>query len=407
LIRSVQQDLRCGNERTVSLGSSKGGSAAAYFALKHGFAHGLAMVPQFRIGTFISHSAGRRETLEDMVGQNVTAQAVERLDSLFVNALEGNDHTKLHILTSENDEQYSQQILPLLDSLKTSGHEVVLENRIMAHDQAAGYNVEFVHNKLRECVFGAFLQQQNGTLRARLENSHRPQNLSVEYIWENPRGKTQKLVLTESEQAIPLDDILWGELRVRNAEEELYRRYYCPWITDSLSAVCSQTKTAWEVEFKAAQSNKPQFLHAFYIFDSKNCKAYVQNYTTETKFLVPRDGAVGKKVQLFWKYKDWSFSRTRAMDEELVDISELSYELEVENGILQFRICDDVDCGSAQFGYYVKRNGETVFKQHYSDSKCLQYRVTEAGSYSVSYFLKQGEHKEYRESRAVEYSSEA
>ena len=115
LIRSVQEQLGCDNGHTISLGSSKGGSAALYFGLGLGLSHVLAMVPQFRIGTYLN-TVSKRPVLEDMVGKEDPDGGAAMLDTLLEKALEEGRGTVLHILTSHHDEQYQSQICLLYTS---------------------------------------------------------------------------------------------------------------------------------------------------------------------------------------------------------------------------------------------------------------------------------------------------
>jgi len=407
LIRQIQKQLSCGNDRTICLGSSKGGSAAAYFALKHGISHSIAMVPQMRIGSYIRRI---KNTMEDMLGDEQTEQNISMLDSLIFELAKRNIGTKLHILTSEHDEQYATQIAPFLQMMHEVGiedrHEVVMENNIMSHSDAARFNSEFAHIKLCECMFGArFVQDGENLLLSRDEESMLAgmPDIEIEYRYETSRGDFCRCILGKGIQKIPVKTIRYGEIRVKCGRKEAYSQIYCPWIVNAVSAVCKETEHDWVVSFKTENECASVFKHAFYIFDENNQRIHVEKYTDQCDFTVPILGRTIEKVQCFWTYKDMQFFKMGEIHQNIspIDVGAISYDIRIENEELKFSLLELPQKYKAQFAYYVKMDGKTIFKQNYSGQTSFSYRPEKEGRYSIAFFVRQAEKRECRESGEV------
>ncbi|MFD0352375.1 hypothetical protein ACFVHW_01310 [Streptomyces sp. NPDC127110] len=113
--------------RDVTLwGSSKGGSAALWFGLRHGFANIVACEPQFAPGTFIRHRFP--DIARFMIGERVTDQEVEVLDALLPDTVRSQrgDKSAIYLVTSPQDAHHQQQVRPYLRLFRDYEHFNVL-----------------------------------------------------------------------------------------------------------------------------------------------------------------------------------------------------------------------------------------------------------------------------------------
>ncbi|MFC7304270.1 hypothetical protein ACFQVC_08615 [Streptomyces monticola] len=118
LIAKVVKALDLTYDDCVLWGSSKGGSAALYFGLRHGFRSVVASAPQFAIGTWVDerHPAAARF----MMGDAYTERNVRELDAVLPELIAAERHRSTHVylLSSPQDEQYKVQVKPYLQLFK-------------------------------------------------------------------------------------------------------------------------------------------------------------------------------------------------------------------------------------------------------------------------------------------------
>ena len=390
LIREVQQQLGCDDAHTVSIGSSKGGSAAAYFGLAHNFSHVLSMVPQLLIGSYVKASA---DIKKDMLGEGSQEEMLAKLDSLIVSLLEKNTATHLHILSSENDEQYPTQIAPLLPLLQK--HNVMKESNMRSHADAASFNQAFVHEKLCEILFGLHTACSDEQLTLwRTPTAAQPR---IQYRYVSPSGKTASLTVDEQKQTLPLKDVCLGELQIKLDAKKTYRRNFFPWFAASLQAQCEERPGVWSVIFQTPVGCKIPFEYACYVYDADGT-VHKSVYSAAPVLSIPRKGKRAKKCQCFWKYKDFVAVKTMEFVsiQTGIDIGALQYNLRMENGVLRFAYLNLPEDHSLQFAYYVQLDGRTISKQMYTDESVFEFAASTAGAYSVIYFIKDGETIQYK-----------
>ncbi|MFF4245849.1 hypothetical protein ACFYY2_15420 [Streptomyces sp. NPDC001822] len=119
LISNVMNSLGLTPDQCTMWGGSKGGSAALYFGLKYGFRNIVSIVPQFRVGTYLSKHT---KVAEYMMGQ-VTDANVHILDNVIPDLIRAgaNRGANIYVLSSPQDEQYPVQVEPFLGLF--SGYE--------------------------------------------------------------------------------------------------------------------------------------------------------------------------------------------------------------------------------------------------------------------------------------------
>ncbi|MEU5716760.1 hypothetical protein AB0G71_13400 [Streptomyces sp. NPDC020403] len=112
LISNVLGSLGLTRDQCTMWGGSKGGSAALYFGLKYGFRNIVAMVPQFRIGTYVLQYPS--------IAQHMMGEVTERNTMIIDDAIPSlvragaNQTANIYLLSSPQDEQYKDQVEPFL-----------------------------------------------------------------------------------------------------------------------------------------------------------------------------------------------------------------------------------------------------------------------------------------------------
>lgn len=112
LISNVMNSLGLTPDQCTMWGGSKGGSAALYFGLKYGFRNIVAVVPQFRVGTYVL----KHPTVAAHMMGEVTEQNIRVLDEAVPGLVRAgaNRGANVYVLSSPLDEQYGEQVEPFL-----------------------------------------------------------------------------------------------------------------------------------------------------------------------------------------------------------------------------------------------------------------------------------------------------
>ncbi|MGO4326112.1 hypothetical protein AB4Z48_16515 [Cupriavidus sp. 2TAF22] len=143
LIDAVLDELGLTKNQCTLAGFSKGGSAALYFGMKHGFDNIVATVPQFRIGSYIARNWP--VVAAHMMGE-ADEEKVRVLDRLLPEALAGAacDNKNVYLLTSPSDPQFAAEIVPNLGGFVRCSNFNLLVSRsrlVREHNQVTQHNV--------------------------------------------------------------------------------------------------------------------------------------------------------------------------------------------------------------------------------------------------------------------------
>jgi len=105
----------------VTLGSSKGGTAAIYFGLKNNVSLVFAGACQYRVGDYLSRHqyAGSPKQWEAVVGEKVEPEWVELLDQKLERMIGSKRGSKIRIklIFSTEEHTYQEHIVPLIQKL--------------------------------------------------------------------------------------------------------------------------------------------------------------------------------------------------------------------------------------------------------------------------------------------------
>ncbi|MGL5149579.1 MAG: prolyl oligopeptidase family serine peptidase, partial [Clostridium sp.] len=98
----------------TSIGSSKGGTAAIYYALKYSFGNAIAGAPQYKVGSYLSDLSIKRYAKE--IFGDINLENRVKYDNLIRISSVNNNKTRVKILTSDGDRQY-KTVLKDLENL--------------------------------------------------------------------------------------------------------------------------------------------------------------------------------------------------------------------------------------------------------------------------------------------------
>lgn len=157
LIEAMMKKLNIDHQHVIMGGTSKGGSAALYYALKYKMGRAIVGAPQTKIANYIlSIKIENEGTAEYILGDRKNKANIQALNRLIYEQLETNNETRLSILSSEHDNQYSGHIIPFEEALKKiqRPYTLVLDNDIKNHNDVAKFYPAFLVNKLLKLMYG-------------------------------------------------------------------------------------------------------------------------------------------------------------------------------------------------------------------------------------------------------------
>ncbi|MCM3742050.1 hypothetical protein M3210_17570 [Oceanobacillus luteolus] len=154
LIEETMNKLGVEHKNVITAGTSKGGSAALYYALKYKLGRAIVGAPQTKIANYVLSING--ETADYMLGDRTDKEKVIKLNRLIYDQLEHNQETILTILGSEHDNQHKQHIAPFAEELKERNHPhtLILDDDIKGHNDVAVYYPPFIVNELLDIMYG-------------------------------------------------------------------------------------------------------------------------------------------------------------------------------------------------------------------------------------------------------------
>lgn len=159
VIEKVRIECRVEKENVICIGSSKGATASLYHAIYGNYGHAISMGPQIYISKFLNTSNRVHiSILNSMIGENDFSESCKVLDSIMLDIIKQREQTNIHILTSSNDKQYKEHIIPLLEVLDICSqyNDVLVDNRILSHSDLASYNPGYVRRKIYEIFLGCY-----------------------------------------------------------------------------------------------------------------------------------------------------------------------------------------------------------------------------------------------------------
>ena len=126
LIAHVAGELGLDTSEVVTAGTSKGATAAVYYAVKHGYAAAIVGAPQTYIASYLTRQT-RASDVAELIAGNLSEPSLEALDRLVFETVRASPHRpELAFYTSEKDLHYRRHLVPLLELLAECGYSAAV-----------------------------------------------------------------------------------------------------------------------------------------------------------------------------------------------------------------------------------------------------------------------------------------
>lgn len=160
LIGEVSHQLAIERPHTICFGSSKGGTAALWFALRHGYGHAIAGGPQIRLGTYLLHE--HPPPYDDMaayIAGSRRPEAREWLDGLFPQAVAAAARTwrplDLRVHVGRGDPHWARHVEPFVELMREAGLPLVLDFADYdQHGELGTHFPTFLQDSIRAIIAG-------------------------------------------------------------------------------------------------------------------------------------------------------------------------------------------------------------------------------------------------------------
>ena len=153
LISYIMSKYNISFNNVISIGSSKGGTAALYYGMKYNFGNIIVGSPQYKIGTYLG-DLSIKDYGNEIFGE-ITPSTRIKYNNLIRLVSNNCVRKKIYILTSEGDNQYKKVLKEFEFVLEEFNIKVVIDKcNINHHNEISkeypGYMIEKLCKILKE-----------------------------------------------------------------------------------------------------------------------------------------------------------------------------------------------------------------------------------------------------------------
>lgn len=155
LICSVMNKYKISFDNVISVGSSKGGTAALYYGLKYNFKNIIAGAPQYKVGSYLIDLT-IKDYAKDIFGDLEENNRI-KYDN-FIRLVINNSNSNIHILTGDGDPQYKNILKEFEYVAKDFDLNLVLDKcDIKSHGDIAKKFPEYLNGRLEEILGSGYI----------------------------------------------------------------------------------------------------------------------------------------------------------------------------------------------------------------------------------------------------------
>lgn len=147
LISKIMSEKNITFNDVISVGPSKGGSAAIYYGFKYNFKEIIAGAPQYKIGSYLIDLSIKTYG-KDIFGTLTEANRI-KYDNLIRKVITSRSRTKVSILTSEGDNQYIRLLKDIELVLKSNKVDFRIDKcDLNHHNEISKEFVDYSYDKI-------------------------------------------------------------------------------------------------------------------------------------------------------------------------------------------------------------------------------------------------------------------
>lgn len=153
LLSKIMRENDINFKNIISIGSSKGGSAALYYGIKYNFKEVIVGAPQYKIGSYLSDLSIKQYGI-DIFGEINESNRI-KYDNLIRKIVSEDTKTKISILTSDGDNQYLKLLKDIEYLMDNKGIDFSLDKcEIEHHNEIATEFPRYAYDKIVKSLNG-------------------------------------------------------------------------------------------------------------------------------------------------------------------------------------------------------------------------------------------------------------
>ena len=118
LIEEVAKKYNIFKSKIICAGSSKGGYAALYFAIKYRFGYAVAGAPQILLGNYLK--VPKHQHILKYIFGGINEKEINNANNLLFEVIDSmTNYPNLYLHIGENDEHFQNDVIPFIDRLKS------------------------------------------------------------------------------------------------------------------------------------------------------------------------------------------------------------------------------------------------------------------------------------------------
>lgn len=153
LLSKIMRENDINFKNIISIGSSKGGSAALYYGIKYNFKEVIVGAPQYKIGSYLSDLSIKQYGI-DIFGEINESNRI-KYDNLIRKIVSDDTKTKVSILTSDGDNQYLKLLKDIEYLMDHKGIDFSVDKcEIEHHNEIATQFPRYAYDKIVKSLNG-------------------------------------------------------------------------------------------------------------------------------------------------------------------------------------------------------------------------------------------------------------
>lgn len=161
LVEEISKQYKIDKSNIITMGSSKGGYAALYYAIKYNFGNSIVGAPQVLLGNYLLKETSVAQSVAEYIAGSKDEEAKNYLNQIMSDLIsQSKTNAKLFIHIGKGEPHYRNHFLPLIKMLEQT--DISYEVDIMdygTHDQVAEYYPPYLQNKIEEITVSPLIEK--------------------------------------------------------------------------------------------------------------------------------------------------------------------------------------------------------------------------------------------------------
>jgi hypothetical protein len=161
LVDDISKEKNIDKSNIITIGSSKGGYAALYYAIKYNFGNSIVGAPQVLLGNYLLKETSVAKSVAEYIAGSTDEEAKNYLNQIMTTIIsQSRTNARLFIHIGNGEPHYKNHFLPLIKLLEQTNitYEVDIKD-YATHDEVAEYYPPYLQNKIEEIAASSLIEK--------------------------------------------------------------------------------------------------------------------------------------------------------------------------------------------------------------------------------------------------------